>query len=172
MHQQIRTAAATAAVVGFDAMTLQADLDIGAIVTGITAVGGAFIALAYVGWTKFIEGHQRWLEANKDTLLTQLRAAQAELRARAGMIEENTAEIAGLKQRLEERERFIVELHEEKDQLSMEMQELAITLLREKGCIVETTTTKVAVPPSSDAIPTLRAAIKGQADGQGKGAAD
>lgn len=144
---------------GCDFAAFLADINLGAIATGITLVSGAVGTGIYLIITQFAkakaEAHRVWLEANKDDQTRQLAEAQERLKESQGQIEANTQEIAELRETLRRREEFLLAITMKKDAYSQQMDVLSARLLEKEGVILEKSTTKMTLSASGDELPTL-----------------
>lgn len=143
-----------------DGLAFLADVNAGAIATAITCVGGALVGVMYLGIRQYGEArayaHAKWLEANKDSLLDQLEDAKHALQVEREMVRSNSSRIDDLENALRERQSVIISLQESNQELSSEIIELISPRLREKGFVVESssTTTEIQIK-SADDIPAV-----------------
>lgn len=159
-HSSGKVGAAVAAVTAWDCGALMLNFNAGAIAGGITAVGGAVIGLVYVGiikwadvqayvYKKNLEAHGSEIEQEQVRIKKLLDEADAERQA-------NTAKIADLTRRLDERDRTIIQVQGVNEVYLLELLEAMRSREPDTGFIMESTT-KIMLPPSDDQVPAVPA---------------
>ena len=143
-----------------DGLAFLADVNAGTIATAITCVGGALVGVMYLGIRQYGEArayaHAKWLEANKDSLLDQLDDVRHALDMERDNVRINSLRIDDLETALRDRQQFIITLQESNQELNAEILDLISPLLREKGFVVESSSTRTEISvKSSDDIPTV-----------------